>query len=136
MREHLIAFIKAAAAKQDGTNREDNGGPALRGRDMKLKKVECPDGSVRYYFYCPACKELHNFQTGSKSGPNWSFDGDVEYPTVSPSLLMSTTHPETKVRRTLCHLFVKGGKIEYCGDCPHEFAGRTVALPDVPEGLL
>ena len=27
MREHLIAFIKAAAAKQDGTNRYDNGGP-------------------------------------------------------------------------------------------------------------
>lgn len=30
LRDHLVAFVRAAAAKQDGTNRDDNGGEAFR----------------------------------------------------------------------------------------------------------
>jgi hypothetical protein len=41
---------------------------------------------------------------------------------------------DTGGRKTLCHYFIRDGKIEFCGDCPHELAGQTVPLPDVPAG--
>lgn len=46
MREHLIAFIREAAAKQDGTNREDNGGPdaPYRRRLFHLASTQPTDG--------------------------------------------------------------------------------------------
>jgi hypothetical protein len=36
------------------------------------------------------------------------------------------------VQRTLCHYFIRAGKIEFCGDSPHNLAGQTVDLPDWP----
>jgi hypothetical protein len=33
---------------------------------------------------------------------------------------------------TICHLFVKLGRIEFCGDSPHKLAGQTVPLQPFP----
>lgn len=30
----------------------------------------------------------------------------------------------------ICHSFVRDGQIQYLGDCTHEYAGKTVDLPD------
>lgn len=78
-------------------------------------------GEVRgYSFYCPACKTLHSFNTYGDS-PLWWFDGNLEKPSFSPSLRMLPSG---------CHLYVTGGQIIYCNDCPHEFKNKTIDMVD------
>jgi len=89
-----------------------------------------PDGRI-HFFYCPACQQLHAFNTDRPDGrrPCWTYNGDPARPTFSPSLL----YPDKKPR---CHLFLKDGRLEFCGDSGHELAGKSVDLPDIPEDLV
>lgn len=81
-----------------------------------------------YLFWCPGCEEHHGFRIavpeGSKCPTVWHFDGNMEQPTFSPSLLVTST----RGRGTRCHLFLKGGKIQFLNDCKHHLAGKTVEL--------
>jgi hypothetical protein len=89
-----------------------------------LDKYEGPHCDV-YWFYCPGCKSNHRITVGTYQGrPAWTFDGDMESPTFSPSLL----HPDIG-----CHLFVRRGQIEYLSDCRHHLAGKTVPMEDIDE---
>lgn len=90
------------------------------------------DTTGGYMFWCPGCKEHHGFRTRSPDGkgPVWTFDGNLEAPTFSPSLLCFRTDRDTGKRKTLCHLFLKAGKLQFLNDCPHELAGQTVDLPE------
>lgn len=62
--------------------------------------------------------------------PVWTWDGNVDAPTVSPSVRLFFTDEGKDV--TVCHYFLKAGKIEFCGDSAHELRGQTVDLPDWP----
>ncbi len=77
----------------------------------------------RWLFHCPACGFAH--------GPDdsWTFNGDVERPTFSPSLLVRCEYGEAREKR-VCHSFVRDGRIEYLSDCTHAMAGQTVEIPD------
>ena len=78
----------------------------------------------RLTFFCPGCETIHSVH----DGPNgWTFDGDYERPTLSPSVLVQGVTTPT------CHSFVRGGRIEFLGDCAHGMAGQTVDLEPVPE---
>ena len=91
---------------------------------MAAKCKTCTDQTGKcstVLFYCPACKCVHPFDLD-----RWTFNGDVERPTFSPSLRVLNPTDTT----TTCHLFVRDGRIEYCGDCPHEMAGKTVDMVD------
>jgi len=57
----------------------------------------------------------------------WEFNGDVDKPTFSPSILVR--HHEWTVEK-VCHSFVRDGKIEFLNDCTHELAGKTVPMED------
>jgi len=73
-----------------------------------------------YMFECPGCGENHWFKTtGSK--PRWEFNGDLDSPTVTPSLL-------SKVNNSVCHFFVRDGKIQFLDDCTHDKAWSTVSM--------
>lgn len=107
----------------------------------KLRRATGSDGYVALMHWCPGCDEPHGIRIeGSAPGPKWTFDGNFQNPTFGPSILCFTTETEdddgkplpAPVRRTLCHYFVKSGKIEFCGDSPHKLAGKTVDLPDWP----
>lgn len=74
------------------------------------------------FFHCPGCNGTHGVPFEGHRA--WQFNGDLEKPTISPSLLINA-HMKNKTR---CHLFVKGGKIEFLGDCDHELAGKTVDM--------
>lgn len=89
-----------------------------------------PDGRV-HFFWCVACAQRHIFNTDRPPGvrPCWAYNGDPERPTFSPSL----NYPDKTPR---CHLFLRDGRVEYCGDCGHEYAGKTVNLPDIPDEML
>ena len=95
-----------------------------------MAKVKCIDtteknGEVRWFFQCPGCGESHCFWT--KGNVNWSFNGDVDKPTVSPSILVTYDGADKK---TVCHSFIKDGNIQFLFDCTHKLAGKTVELPE------
>ncbi|CAN7375644.1 DUF6527 family protein [Bradyrhizobium sp. LjRoot220] len=96
-------------------------------------------GRVMLMHWCPGCDDPHGIIIEG-GPPIWSFDGNYDAPTFSPSILCFTTETTddddkplpAPVRRTLCHYFIKAGKIEFCGDSPHKLAGQIVDLPDWP----
>ena len=73
-----------------------------------------------YLIFCPGCKTHHLFDS------RWSFNGDFEKPTFSPSMLINQHDSGSR-----CHSFVRDGKIQFLSDCFHELANKTVELPDV-----
>lgn len=85
---------------------------------------------VAWMIHCPACGCCHGFVPG-----RWTFNGDYERPTFSPSML-SRVGPMPMVpfgrpdagKVHVCHSYVRDGQIEYLSDCTHAMAGQTVPL--------
>jgi len=83
--------------------------------------------TIGWMIYCPACQLAHQFPLD-----RWSFNGDPDRPTFSPSMLAwrDVPGPDGQDVRESCHSFVRDGRIEYLGDCTHAMAGQTVDLPE------
>lgn len=83
-------------------------------------------------FFCPGCKHAIALPTQETKGPGpkWDFNGNLEKPTFSPSILSQWNEGEGHVRKR-CHSFIRNGMIEFLPDCSHELAGKTVPLPDI-----
>lgn len=93
-------------------------------------------GENQYSIICPACRCGHMLK-------NWQFNGDLERPTFTPSLLVtgpSRFPTDEEVERIVagetvnipdgvCHSYITDGNIQYLTDCTHEFAGKTLELP-------
>jgi hypothetical protein len=76
---------------------------------------------------CPGCLITHAVPI---EGPKaWTWNGSLEAPTLSPSVLCRWDEGEER-RRVCCHSFVRGGRMEFLGDCTHALAGRTVEIPE------
>jgi hypothetical protein len=84
-------------------------------------------GGKRYWFWCPGCKCHHYFTVGVPNWPSWQFNGNLEKPTVEPSIFCDP-HGDRK-----CHLFIRDGMIQYGADCWHELKGQTIPLPEIPK---
>lgn len=98
-------------------------------------------------FWCPGCEEHHGITVDGSRG--WTWNGSLELPTVSPSILVRSGHyaqPEksecwcnfeerfgkaSPFKCRLCHSFVRDGRIEFLSDCTHALAGKTVPLPEM-----
>lgn len=66
---------------------------------------------------------------GTRNGtPNWTWNGDTEFPTVKPSILTRGGRENNPV---ICHSFVNDGKVQFLSDCTHEFANQTLDLLEV-----
>jgi hypothetical protein len=91
-----------------------------------------------YAHWCPACKTSHIFyvDTPTHRGARWTFNGDVNNPTFSPSMNISVgPYPdddEEAGRIDRCHYFLTQAKLQYLSDYTHELAGQTVDLPELP----
>jgi hypothetical protein len=105
---------------------------------MKLRKLERQvDGKpvvYGYAFFCPACNEDHwvNPRGLDPKKPNegWQVKfAETDKPTIHPSLKVTGIQNHLT---TICHLFVKEGKIEYQKDCTHALKGQTVPMVDRP----
>lgn len=106
------------------------------------------EGDVVYealMFVCPGCIREAQHSTGlhmlpvnsTVKSPSWSFDGNVDAPTLSPSILTKTYHGEGEARIDyVCHSFLEAGAFRFLGDCTHEYAGQTVQMPDLPAWVL
>lgn len=95
------------------------------------------DGGEMVHFRCPGCDDFHQIRVGT-----WSFNGDLERPTFSPSVLVGgaqwgpadgfhkPNHTVAPGESIVCHSFVTDGRIQFLGDCTHNLAGQTVDLPE------
>jgi hypothetical protein len=93
--------------------------------EMKFKRLENTFG--QYLFWCEGCQEYHSVWTDKRDGVEpWGFNGDVDKPTISPSILVrGGEHNRT------CHSFINNGMIQYLNDCTHSLAGKTVELKNI-----
>jgi len=83
-----------------------------------VTELKYPNGDTEgYLIFCPGCQRGHMFDH------RWTFNGDFNKPTFSPSLLVNKDNPKSR-----CHSFVRDGKIQFLSDCHHELAGQTVDL--------
>lgn len=90
-----------------------------------------------YGWWCPGCKNAHMVPVDAPTRPSWGFDGNLECPTFTPSYRQfipaqpAEGGDPAEPERTLCHCFVKGGMIQFLGDCEHELANQTVPMTDM-----
>lgn len=85
---------------------------------------------ITWRFECPGCKCSHLIWTAPPhpGGPKWIFNGDIDKPTFSPSLLIGWNYGDKQFR---CHSFIKDGMIQFLSDCTHELAGKTVDMIEI-----
>ena len=81
------------------------------------------EGADAYFWYCVGCKKAHPLPK------SWTFDGDFERPTFTPSFKHSWNDSR------VCHYIITNGRVYYCSDCTHAFADVTIDMPDLPDGL-
>ena len=106
-------------------------------------------------FFCPGCKMAHRpwrHQIRVIGSNSWGWNGDVDKPTFTPSVLVTypmgfppvtsenfdeyKTRPWPQMKKGhICHSFVTDGRIQFLNDCTHELAGQTVDLPAWPESV-
>lgn len=109
------------------------------------------DQTGHLMFLCPGCKGYHEININPENNePVWSFNGNLDKPTVTPSILVrSVSHPKNietdnegnyllgpdgrvkGVKDEVCHSFITNGQIQFLSDCTHSLAGQTVELPEV-----
>lgn len=88
------------------------------------------------WMWCPGCDHAVCIpivgEDGSvPDGPTWEWDGNLEAPTFSPSILQ---HTGGRIPR--CHSFVRGGQWQFLADCEHALAGRTADMVPLPAWLV
>jgi len=109
----------------------------------KVIRVEENPQPFKYIFDCPGCGQYHGFTD------SWKFNGNLELPTVSPSILVRWTEFTDEGKRQydmdmksgvdsdfanyptkdmVCHFFIQNGRIQYLLDCTHELKGQTVDM--------
>lgn len=78
-------------------------------------------GDGLYLFHCPGCGYGHHL-----SVPLWNWNGSMDAPTATPSLLVNPQWPEQR-----CHFFITDGKLHFCSDCHHSLAGQIIEMVEV-----
>lgn len=106
---------------------------------MKTTLRNVDDHGVKYtslMFVCPGCvaggpegyQGIHLLPVNCSDvkNPSWEFNGDLEKPTLSPSILTKGGYVE------VCHSFLTDGVFEFLTDSTHPLAGQKVPIPDLP----
>lgn len=101
---------------------------------MKADRLhKLADGSLA--FECPGCGMAHRVLPTDYCNPadpctaRWTWNGSMERPTFHPSIRVQHTFGPERTPKC-CHSFVTDGRIKFCDDCTHEFAGQTLELPE------
>lgn len=92
-----------------------------------MAKFHYIEDKKQYHYACPGCECYHFITVDKSQTPNWSFNGDIEKPTVSPSVRVRYgNEPDSMV----CHFFIREGFYEYCPDSTHKYSGQKIEIPD------
>ena len=92
----------------------------------------------RLFIWCPGCAAattfgLHAVELEPPNEPRWLWDGNLEAPTIRPSILV---HEPQSGAGPRCHTFVTTGRWQYLGDSTHAMAGQIVPLPELPDWVV
>lgn len=81
---------------------------------------------VGVVFDCPGCGCAHAISTTGKNdvGAQWSWNGNYERPTITPSILYR------KVNEVTCHSTITNGVIKFLPDCTHSLANTEQELAE------
>jgi hypothetical protein len=88
------------------------------------------------WLWCPGCDHACAIPVPAEDGTlppegaYWSWDGNREQPTFSPSILQ---HESGSIPR--CHSYVQSGRWQFLSDCTHNLAGQTVDMVPLPDWL-
>lgn len=103
-----------------------------------IRKID--DQEIEYEvlaFVCPGCTEqdgssgLHMLPVNTdKHQPVWNWDGDLEKPTLNPSILTG------KGTSLICHSYLRAGVFEFLSDCTHSLKNQFVPMPDLPDWFI
>lgn len=119
-----------------------------------------PEHRFGIVHHCPGCRMNHIVyvaqQLGVSPHPVWTwngefnerittspsvriqysakFDEEIHLPSVDRKHVMLSNSDEYDVVDVVCHYFITGGNMVFCGDSSHKFAGLTVELPNFPPG--
>jgi hypothetical protein len=103
--------------------------------------VEVCSRDTRVTFHCPGCDGNHylRIRAEPRVTPSWTFNGDLERPTFTPSVLVTyggkdagqTDADGFRSPPAVCHSFVTDGRVQFLADSTHALAGQTVDLPEV-----
>lgn len=119
---------------------------------MKAIVKDCDDNGHVYkalMFVCPGCQDPQELSDGTTYNPSgvhmlpfsgdagsramWQWDGNLEEPTLTPSILSSNgPYSDTGKPLGICHSFLIGGVFQFLDDCTHSMAGQSVPMPDLP----
>ena len=95
----------------------------------KVHPYKGSSGEINLWaFFCPGCKYDHALairQYTEGGNPQWTFNGDVDKPTFTPSLLVWGSDQSRR-----CHSFITDGQIQFLSDCFHDLKGQTVEIPE------
>lgn len=107
-------------------------------------------GCSNFMFFCPGCGERHDMPLNPAEHPRWEWNGSVERPTLTPSLLIrsghyvpghegddcwctyNAEHPDAPAPFSCytCHSYITEGRIQFLADSTHALAGQIVDLPE------
>lgn len=111
----------------------------------RLRNIAASENQPAYtalIFVCPGCisggpdgyEGIHMLAVNSPSHkPSWDWDGNLEKPTLNPSILSHELVVNGVEIRARCHSFLREGVFEFLNDSTHELAGQKVPIPDLPE---
>jgi len=89
-----------------------------------------------YIHYCPACDSKHGIAV-KQSGGNVKhfFNNDGDKPTFTPDVKIDymLDNEMNLDRHGLCHYTITDGIIQYHDDCTHDFAGKSITLPNISD---
>ena len=83
-------------------------------------------------WFCPGCEGGHGVPTtGHRSGKGWGWNGSLDSPTLTPSILVYAHESSPPFKpQPRCHTFITDGMINFLADCTHTLAGQTIPVPD------
>ena len=106
---------------------------------MKAVLRTVDDHGVTYdhlLFVCPGCvaggpegyEGIHALPVNVEveiNKPSWKWNGDLEKPTLHPSILSQGY--------CRCHSFLTDGVFNFLTDSDHPLSGQSVPMPDLPD---
>lgn len=109
---------------------------------MKSMLRHVLDHGVEYNclaFVCPGCATrfgdgLHMLPVNTdQHSPAWIWDGNLEAPTISPSIKTESGNPD---KPFVCHSFLQAGVFDFLTDSTHSLSGCKVPIPDLPDWVI
>lgn len=89
----------------------------------------CQSPEITHLHFCTPGPFKNRFipviTRGKREGTgNWTWNGDLDKPTLRPSVLTWTNTDR-------CHMWVTDGQVHFLNDCSHEFRGMVTDLLDI-----